>query len=348
MRSHIIAVAAAASLATMAGLLAPASAAGRSSVDTKRLLAAGSPANAGQWTSYGRDYSEQRYSPLKQINADNASQLGLAWYGDLAERGGSYETTPVAVDGRIFVTAPWSKVYAFDAKTGKPLWKYDPKVPGEFAVKLCCGIVNRGVALWKGNVIWGTLDGRLVAVNAKSGKKAWEAQVTDPQLTLSITGAPRIADGRIFIGEAGSEFHQRGYIGGLQRRQRQGAVALVDRARRSVEGLRAARARMGREDLERRVVEDRRRRHTVGRHQLRPGHRSACTSARATARRGPRRSARRAVATTCSPRRSSLSMRRPASTAGTTRRRPRTASTSTARSRSSRPISSSTARRSTS
>ncbi|HEV7632634.1 MAG TPA: PQQ-dependent dehydrogenase, methanol/ethanol family, partial [Steroidobacteraceae bacterium] len=209
MRSQIIAALGAASLATLACLVAPTQAA---SVDTKRLVASRSPENAGQWMSYGRDYSEQRYSPLKQINADNASQLGLAWYGDLGERGGSYETTPIAVDGRIYVSAPWSKVYAFDAKTGKQLWKYDPRVPGEWAVALCCGIVNRGVAVWKDKVIWGTLDGRLVAVDAKSGKKAWEKQVTDPQKTLSITGAPRIADGRIFIGEAGSEFHQRGYM----------------------------------------------------------------------------------------------------------------------------------------
>jgi quinohemoprotein ethanol dehydrogenase len=176
------------------------------------VAAAGSPGDAGEWASHGRDYSEQRHSPLKQITAENASQLGLAWYGDLAERGGSYETTPAVADGRIFVTSPWSKVYAFDAKTGKPLWKYDPKVPGEYAVKLCCGIVNRGVAFWKGRVIWGTLDGRLVAVDAKSGRKVWEKQITDPALTLSITGAPRIADGRIFMGQAGSEFHQRGYI----------------------------------------------------------------------------------------------------------------------------------------
>ena len=211
MRSQIFAAAAAAALATGAGLLAP-TAANSASVDTKRLIAAKSPENAGQWMSYGRDYSEQRYSPLKQVNADNASQLGLAWYGDLYERGGSYETTPVVVDGRIYVTSPWSKVYAFDAKSGKALWKYDPQVPGGFSVKLCCGIVNRGVAVWQGKVIWGTLDGRLVAVDAKSGKKVWERQVLDPDLTLSITGAPRIADGRIFIGEAGSEFHQRGYM----------------------------------------------------------------------------------------------------------------------------------------
>ncbi len=86
MRNQIIAVLGAASLATMAALVAPAQAAG---VDTAPLKASGSPANAGQWMSYGRDYSEQRYSPLKQVNADNVSQLGLAWYGDLAERGGS-------------------------------------------------------------------------------------------------------------------------------------------------------------------------------------------------------------------------------------------------------------------
>jgi len=165
-----------------------------------------------QWGAYGRDFSEQRYSPLDLINVDNISDLNLAWYGDLQERGGSYETTPVVVDGRIYVSSPWSKVYAFDAKNGSLLWKYDPKVPGEWAVNLCCGIVNRGVAVWNDMVIWGTLDGRLVAANAINGEKVWEVQATDRSKTLSITGAPRIAEGRIFIGEAGSEFHQRGYM----------------------------------------------------------------------------------------------------------------------------------------
>ncbi len=214
MRSQISAALGAASLVALAALAVPAQPAVRhdATVDAKRLLAADSPANAGQWMTYGRDYSEQRYSPLKQINVDNVSRLGLAWYADLAERGGSYETTPIEVDGRIFITAPWSKVYAFDAKTGKRLWKYDPKVPGGYAVKLCCGIVNRGVAVWEGKVIWGTLDGRLIAVNARTGKKIWEVQATDPTRTLSISGAPRIADGRIFIGEAGSEFEERGYM----------------------------------------------------------------------------------------------------------------------------------------
>jgi alcohol dehydrogenase (cytochrome c)/quinohemoprotein ethanol dehydrogenase len=170
------------------------------------------PDGAGEWRSYGRDYSEQRYSPLTQIKADNIAQLGLAWSGDLAERGGSYETTPLVADGRIYVSTPWSKVYAFDARTGAQLWKYDPKVPGDWAVKLCCGIVNRGVAIYEDNIIWATLDGRLVSVNAATGALVWEKQITDREGWHSITGAPRIADGRIFIGEAGSEYHQRGYM----------------------------------------------------------------------------------------------------------------------------------------
>ncbi|HEY4214645.1 MAG TPA: PQQ-dependent dehydrogenase, methanol/ethanol family [Steroidobacteraceae bacterium] len=209
MRKQIIAALGAASLATSVGLVgcqtSPSSGSGGTTI-------AAAKDDATQWAMYGHDYNEQRFSPLKQINVDDVGQLGLAWFADLAERGGVYETTPVVVDGRIFVTSPWSKVYAFDAKTGRRLWKYDPRVPGEYAVKLCCGIVNRGVGYWKGKIIWGTLDGRLIAVDAASGQKVWEIQATDPKKWLSITGAPRIADGRIFIGEAGSEFEERGYL----------------------------------------------------------------------------------------------------------------------------------------
>ena len=180
-------------------------------VDTARIVASATQ-EPGQWLSHGRDYSEQRFSPLAQINADNVGSLGLAWFADLAERGGGYETTPLVVDGRIYVTAPWSKVYAFDAKTGDQLWKYDPKVPCDWAVTLCCGIVNRGVAAWTGQILWGPLDGRLVAVAAKTGEKVWEGQATDRSKSRSIQGAPRIGDGRIFSGEAGAECHQRGYL----------------------------------------------------------------------------------------------------------------------------------------
>jgi PQQ-dependent dehydrogenase (methanol/ethanol family) len=161
---------------------------------------------------HGGDYGEQRYSALKQINADNVSQLGLAWYADMTERG-QWQTTPIVVDGRIYITTPWSKLYAFDAATGKFLWKYDPKVPRQLAAtSLCCNNSNRGATFWKGKIIWGTLDGRLVAVHAKDGTKVWETQTTDPKEAMTITGAPRVGNGLVFIGQGGGEFFQRGYL----------------------------------------------------------------------------------------------------------------------------------------
>src|SRR6185369_10067435 len=120
---------------------------------------------------------------------------------------------PVVVDGRLYVTTPWSKVYAFDAKTGEKLWKYDPKVPRELAsTSLCCNNSNRGVTYSDGKIFLGTLDGRLIAVDAKKGTQVWETHTTDPNDAMSITGAPRVGNGIVFIGQAGSEFHQRGYM----------------------------------------------------------------------------------------------------------------------------------------
>jgi len=178
-------------------------------------IAASSSANqdaAGEWGSHGRDAAEQRFSPLSQVDANNVSQLGLAWYADFIE-GGGYQSTPLVIDGRMYVTTPWSKVYAFDAKTGKQLWKFDPEVPREIAgVSLCCNISNRGVAYWNGKIIWAALDGRLLAVNAKTGKKAWEVRVTDPDMAYSITGAPRVGNGIVYIGEGGGEFYTRGFL----------------------------------------------------------------------------------------------------------------------------------------
>jgi quinohemoprotein ethanol dehydrogenase len=178
-------------------------------VDAKRLLAADQ--NAGQWMSTGRTYSEQRFSPLKRINTDNVAQLGLAWYGDFDTNRGQ-ESTPIEVDGIVYVTTAWSKLYAYEVKTGKLLWRYDPQVPGTWGVNTCCDVVNRGVAVWKGKVYLGTLDGRLIALDAGSGKVVWEAQTTDKTKPYSITGAPRVEQGKVFIGQAGSEFGTRGYL----------------------------------------------------------------------------------------------------------------------------------------
>jgi PQQ-dependent dehydrogenase (methanol/ethanol family) len=165
-----------------------------------------------EWTLHGGGSEEQRYSTLKQINADNVSQLGLAWYADLSEKG-QWQSTPIVVDGVIYITTPWSKVYAYEAATGKYLWKYDPRVPRELAAtSLCCNNSNRGATFYRGKIIWGTLDGRLLAVDAKKGTRVWETQTTNPKDAMSITGAARVGNGLVFIGQAGGEYHQRGFV----------------------------------------------------------------------------------------------------------------------------------------
>jgi len=165
-----------------------------------------------EWTTHGRTGDEQRYTPLDQVNADNISQLGLAWYADLADKGG-YQSTPLVVDGTLYLTGPWSKVFAYDAATGKPLWKFDPQVPRELAAtSICCNISNRGAAYWKGKIIIGTIDARLVALDAKTGSKVWDTQVADPKQQYSITGAPRVGNGIVYIGQGGGEFYTRGFL----------------------------------------------------------------------------------------------------------------------------------------
>ena len=155
--------------------------------------------------SYGRDYAEQRFSPLKSINTETVKNLGLAWFADFDTRRGQ-ESTPIVVDGVIYVTTAWSKIYAFEAKTGKQLWQFDPKVPGEWAVNACCDVVNRGVAAWNGKVYIGTIDGRLIAVDAATGKPVWDVSTIEHDKPYAITGAPRVVKGLVLIGQGGAEF----------------------------------------------------------------------------------------------------------------------------------------------
>ena len=178
-------------------------------VDASRLIHADN--EPGNWMSYGRTYSEQRFSPLKQINDQNTGQLGLAWYVDIDTRRGQ-EATPIVVDGVMFYTTAWSKVYAVKAATGERLWSYDPKVPPEWAVNACCDVVNRGVAVWRGKVFVGTLDGRLVALDAATGKPIWETSTIDRNSRYTITGAPRVVKGKVLIGNGGAEMGVRGYV----------------------------------------------------------------------------------------------------------------------------------------
>ena len=119
-------------------------------VDAARLLAADS--EPGQWMTHGRTYDEQRYSPLDQVSDQNVASLGLAWHHDLDAVARGQSTTPIVVDGVMYVTTTWSKVFALDAASGKLLWSYDPQVPGEWGVNACCDVVNRGVAAWNGKI----------------------------------------------------------------------------------------------------------------------------------------------------------------------------------------------------
>jgi len=165
----------------------------------------------GDWLSHGRTYSEQRYSPLKQVTTANAGELGLAWFAEM-DVGRGMEATPIVVDGTMYVTSAWSIVYALDAKTGARKWTFDPQVDRARGQKACCDVVNRGVAIWKGKIYVGTIDGRLIALDAATGEKKWEQVTVDQSRPYTITGAPRIIKGKVLIGNGGAEFGVRGYV----------------------------------------------------------------------------------------------------------------------------------------
>lgn len=175
---------------------------------TDAMIAA---APEGEWLSYGRDYAEQRFSPLTLVNDGNVGQLGLAWSHDLETARGQ-EATPLMHDGVLYISTAWSMVKAFNAKTGALKWSYDPKVPRDTLVRACCDAVNRGVALYGDKVYVGTLDGRLVALEQKTGKVVFEKTVVPNQQDYTITGAPRVAKGKILLGSGGSEYKARGYL----------------------------------------------------------------------------------------------------------------------------------------
>ena len=186
----------------------PAATSAEGGVDAARILAGG---NGEDWVTYGRTYDEQRHSPLNQINQSNVAKLGLAWFADLDTARGQ-EATPLAIDGKIYVTTAWSKAKAYDAATGKLLWEYDPKVPGERAVAACCDVVNRGFAAWGDKLYMGTLDGRLVALDRDTGEEVWSKVTLDQSKPYTITGAPRVIDGLVIIGNGGAEMGVRGFV----------------------------------------------------------------------------------------------------------------------------------------
>jgi len=183
--------------------------AGFAAVDTQRILAARD--NPQEWLTYGGTYEEERHSLLTQINRDTVKNLGVAWTYELSTARG-VEATPIVVDGVMYVTSAWSVVHALDARTGTEKWVYDPAVDRAVGVKACCDVVNRGVAVYDGRVYVGVIDGRLEALDAATGEVVWSTVTVDQSKPYTITGAPRVYNGKVLIGNGGAELGVRGYL----------------------------------------------------------------------------------------------------------------------------------------
>jgi len=165
----------------------------------------------GAWLSYGRNQSETRYSTLKQIDATNARRLGLAWSYVMGAGGGNQEGTPLMWNNTLYGITTWSVVFALDARTGQELWRWDPGINQPVTrPAICCGNVNRGIAIYNGMIIAPGIDGRLFALDARTGKKIWETQIVDTKELFTLTMAPRIAGGKVIIGASGGDKPTRG------------------------------------------------------------------------------------------------------------------------------------------
>ncbi|MEY4929635.1 MAG: hypothetical protein RI909_359 [Bacteroidota bacterium] len=169
------------------------------------------------WLTTGGNQQMQHYSPLHQITKENVNELGLAWEYDASTHIGNVprglEATPIVVDGIMYTSGSWGAVYALDAKTGKELWTYRPAADASYGRRACCDVVNRGVAVWEGNVYVGTLDGYLVCLDAKTGSVLWNKDTfTDRTKGYTITSPPQVAGNIVMIGNSGGEYGVRGYV----------------------------------------------------------------------------------------------------------------------------------------
>ena len=180
-------------------------------VDENALKNAGKTGE--EWLTYGLNYGETRFSPLKQIDTTNVKRLGLAWSYEIGPGGGNQEATPLMSNGVLYNITNWSIAYALDARTGKELWRYDPQVNRTVVgPKACCGIVNRGLALYEGKLFVPVLDGRLVALDITKGTEMWSVQTVPTDQQYTMTMAPRIAKNKVIVGNAGAEKPVRGYF----------------------------------------------------------------------------------------------------------------------------------------
>jgi PQQ-dependent dehydrogenase (methanol/ethanol family) len=171
----------------------------------------------GEWRMAARNYANTRFSRLNEINTGNASRLRVSWTfatGTLA----GHEAAPLIVDNTMFLVSPFPNiVYALDlGQPGAPLkWQFDPKPPSAARGVACCDVVNRGAAYWEGSIIFNTLDGRTIALDANTGQPRWATQLGDINRGETITMAPIVAEGKVLVGNSGGEFGVRGWLTAL-------------------------------------------------------------------------------------------------------------------------------------
>jgi len=184
--------------------------------ETARVVTSNELLNAGgdgtEWLTYGHDYAETHFSPLNQINTKNVKRLSLAWSATTEAPQGTVEATPLMHNGILYGILPWDVMFAVDARTGKTKWRWDPDVPHEHISGLCCGPVNRGMAIYNGRVYAGLLDGRVVAVDQETGKLIWSTQDTVPGGDTILTSAVRVVKGKLIVGSSGADQGMRGYF----------------------------------------------------------------------------------------------------------------------------------------
>ena len=177
-------------------------------VDQEALLTARS--RTDEWLTYSGGLDGWRHSPLREITPANVSRLKLRWAHQFAAEEGTIQATPIVVHGTIFTTEPPNNVVALEAETGREIWRYVRRLPDELPV--CCGRVNRGLAVLGNTLFMGTLDAKLVALDASTGEVRWEVQVADPSEGFTITGAPLIVNDMVVVGVSGGEFGIRGFL----------------------------------------------------------------------------------------------------------------------------------------
>jgi quinohemoprotein ethanol dehydrogenase len=171
--------------------------------------------NNDEWITYGGDYAETHFSSLKQVDTGNVKRLGLAWSLDMENpAGGNVEATPIFTNGVLYTSLAWSMLAAVDARTGKTKWRWDPEIPQarkEHIQALCCGPVNKGVAVYNGRVYAGLIDGTLVALDQETGVPVWRVKVTDDD-DMILTAAVRVVKGKVIVGSSGAEQAVRGHF----------------------------------------------------------------------------------------------------------------------------------------